>query len=102
MTVVDNGQVALTTALAAQQDGQPFDVILMDMQMPVRDGYSATAELRRRDYTGPVIALTAHAMAEDRTKCLRAGCDEYASKPIDRYELLTLIEQVLQQQSARS
>ncbi|MGB6044571.1 MAG: ATP-binding protein, partial [Pirellulales bacterium] len=94
--VVNNGQVALTTALAAAQDGKPFDIVLMDMQMPIRDGYSATTGLRNKGYDGIIIALTAHAMADDREKCIRAGCDDFASKPIDRVALLNLIDQYVQ------
>ncbi|MEI8371490.1 MAG: response regulator [Planctomycetota bacterium] len=91
VTVADNGQIALGCVQSAQEEKNPFDVILMDMQMPVMDGYTAARRLRNEGYTGPIIALTAHAMAEDRQKCLDAGCNDYATKPIDRQNLLRTV-----------
>ncbi len=89
--VAENGKEALDMLEAARQAGNDYDVVLMDMQMPVLDGYAAAGEIRARDYRVPVIALTAHAMVEDRQKCLDAGCDYYATKPIRRDVLIETI-----------
>jgi signal transduction histidine kinase/CheY-like chemotaxis protein/HPt (histidine-containing phosphotransfer) domain-containing protein len=91
VTAVENGHLAVAAALAAREAGRPFDVILMDMQMPVMDGYTAVEQLREQAYDGAIVALTANAMDHDRRKCLDAGCNDYATKPIDRQKLLATI-----------
>jgi len=89
--VVDNGRSAMERALAAQREGNPFAVILMDMQMPVMDGYTSTSQLRAAGYQGTIIALTAHTMSGDRERCLAAGCNDYATKPIHGSKLISLV-----------
>lgn len=93
--VVENGQLAVDAALAAEQGGSAYDVVLMDMQMPVLDGYSATRRLREHGYAGSIVALTANAMEQDRAKCLEAGCDDFSTKPITAAELLAAIRRAL-------
>lgn len=88
VTLVENGELAVRAALAAKSNGHPFDVILMDMQMPVMDGYTATRMLRENDYSSPIIALTAHAMTQEEDKCRQSGTDAFETKPIDRERLI--------------
>ncbi len=91
VTIAENGETGAMVALDAHGKGEPFAVILMDMQMPVMDGYTATRRLREAGYKGTIIALTAHAMKGDLDRCLVAGCDAYLSKPIRR---ATLVQEV--------
>lgn len=73
---------------------QPYDVILMDLQMPRLGGVEATRILRSKGYTRPIVALTAHALKEDRQRCLSVGCTDYLTKPIQRTHLVQVLERV--------
>ncbi len=90
VVLADNGKTAVTLARS-----EHFDLILMDMQMPELDGYGAASELRARGIKTPIMALTAHAMTGDREKCLRAGCTDYLSKPVDRDLLVEKLQQYM-------
>jgi signal transduction histidine kinase len=93
--LADNGRAGLELALAAERCGEPFDLVLMDMQMPVMDGYEATRRLRAAGFARPILALTAHAMTTDREKCLEAGCSDYETKPVQRERLLATCQRLL-------
>jgi PAS domain S-box-containing protein len=85
--VAENGQIACEMAEASRAEGRPYDLIIMDIQMPEMNGHEATRWLRQHGWRGPIVAMTAHAMVGDREPCLAAGCDDYVTKPIDAARL---------------
>ncbi len=96
VVIAENGRIACECILGqgpradstGNAAGKAFDLILMDMQMPEMDGYTAVRRLREAGVTVPIVALTAHAMPEDREQCMAVGCDDYLSKPCDAATLL--------------
>ena len=88
--IVEDGDKVVERALQSN-----FDLILMDIQMPGKNGYEATCELRQHKITIPIIALTAHAMEGDRQKCISAGCNDYLAKPVEREKLLKMLDEYL-------
>jgi len=100
--IADNGLIALRKIEASIVAGEPYDMLLTDMQMPEMDGYTLASTLRHQGSTISIVALTAHAMAEDRAKCLDAGCDDYTTKPIDKAILIATCHQWMGKASTKS
>jgi PAS domain S-box-containing protein len=86
-----DGRQAVDMALSRQRAGHGFDIILMDMQMPVLDGYEATRRLISQGVLAPIVALTAHNEQSMRGRCLEAGCADFLGKPFDRAALLAMV-----------
>ena len=99
VTVAENGRVAVDLASATTPASGSFDIILMDIQMPVMDGYEATKRIRSAGCVTPIIAFTANSRAEHRQKCLDAGCDDYMIKP---FGCAMLLKRLAQQGSAHT
>jgi Amt family ammonium transporter len=95
VTIAENGLIGVEKITEAIEQDKPFEIILMDMHMPVMDGYTAAAQLRSKGIETPIIALTAHAMAGDREKCIQAGCTDYGTKPINKSKLIETIQRLL-------
>jgi CheY-like chemotaxis protein len=93
--VANNGSEAVEKALHGD-----YHLILMDIQMPVVDGYDATQRLRRTGYKSPIVALTAHALKQERERSLREGCNEHLTKPVNRRLLIATIGRLLYGETA--
>ena len=89
VVAVENGQEAVE-AVKKSRD-RPFDLVILDMQMPILDGYEAASQLRNAGNDVPILALTANAMPGDRMVCLEAGCNDYLSKPVRKDDLAASI-----------
>ncbi|MBI5130749.1 MAG: response regulator [Rhodopseudomonas palustris] len=97
--IAGDGEQAVQSWLAAATDGAPFDLVLMDVQMPVRDGIAASRQIRAQESARaarrtPILALTANTLAEDRNACLAAGMDGVLVKPLDRDKLVDLLADI--------
>lgn len=88
--VAENGVVAIARAQASA-----YDVIIMDIRMPMMDGYEATRRIRAQGFTGPILALTAHANPGEEERCRAAGCSGFYLKPINRGGLLAAVTEAL-------
>jgi len=95
-----DGKLAIEQINTAQREADPYNLVLMDMQMPVLDGYNATKQLRASGFDAPIIAITAHALDGDREQCLEAGCDEYLTKPVSRSALIETCARLLAEHQA--
>ncbi|MGH6820486.1 MAG: response regulator, partial [Methylocella sp.] len=103
--LAENGRAAVLAVSLAMERGQPYDLVLMDCQMPEMDGFEATAALRAKEITlprVPIIALTANALEGDRERCLAAGMDDYVGKPFTQKEIAACLSRWLLDKSAKA
>ncbi len=96
----EDGNIAIEMVEARLNQGDVYHLIMLDMQMPHRDGYSTARSLRQLGYAGPIIALTADAMQGDMSRCIDAGCNDYLSKPIDKNVMLQMVQQYVKLESS--
>src|SRR5690606_19788170 len=104
VTVVDDGADALAQWQSARGEGRPFDLVLMDVQMPTLDGIAATRRIRALEAAAgtrrtPIVALTANTASEDRAACIGAGMDGFIIKPLDRDRIAACLQQLLARES---
>ena len=102
VSIANNGEEGVSQIESWHRAGDPFDLVLMDMQMPVKDGYAAARELREGGESVPILALTAHAMTGDRERCLEAGCDAYETKPVARQRLIDVCLELVERRGRRA
>lgn len=95
VSVAEDGRLGVNAYLAAIESGQPFDLVLMDIRIPILNGCEATEELRRLGCQIPIIAITGHWSRGDHNRCLSAGCDAYVTKPVNKRRLVALISRIL-------
>ncbi len=92
--IVSNGQEAVERVMEAQASDTPFDLVLMDIQMPKLNGIEATRQMRREGFKAPIVALTAGVMESERDACMTAGCTFFLAKPIDLHEVRRILADV--------
>jgi CheY-like chemotaxis protein len=92
---VTNGRDAVDSTLAAYHEAHPFDLVLMDLEMPVIDGYEATRRIRDSGFLGPILALSGHSTEDHRAESLEIGCDDCLYKPLDWNQLARLVRKYL-------
>jgi CheY-like chemotaxis protein len=92
---VTNGRDAVELTLAAHTAGNAFALVLMDLEMPILDGFEAIRRLRDSGYSGPILALSAHSVDDNRLDCLAMGCNDCLCKPFDWSQLADLVRKFI-------